>query len=265
MVMGPTHAMSGAAVGLAVAQILPAQWGGVTSPSEAFVFAGIGAGAALLPDLDSPQATVSRSFGPVSIGLAHLVENGSQALVNATRGPKDEWCNNGHRTATHTVWFALLAGLLVAAGVALGGKPVAIGLLFFFLGLGLRGLFPGWTKKNDWLAITALSLGLAVAVWQFIPVTAAPAALGMAVTIGVLTHIGGDALTKQGVPALAPIVNVRGRRWWEYALPGPMRISASGTADQLLLAVFTLVASYEVFLIASGRTIADATQALGAG
>lgn len=265
MVMGPTHAMSGAAVGLAVAQVLPAQWGGVTSPSEAFVFAGIGAGAALLPDLDSPQATVSRSFGPASIGLSHLVENGSQALVNATRGPKDEWCNNGHRTATHTVWFALLAGILTAIAVAVGGKTATVALLFFFLGLGLRGLFPSWAKRNDWLFVTAAALGLALAVWQFVPVTATPAALGMAVTIGVLTHIAGDALTKQGVPALAPIVNVRGRRWWDYALPGPMRISASGTADQLLLAVFTLIASYEVFLIASGRTVSNVAQALVAG
>lgn len=66
MVMGPTYAMSGAAVGLAVAQALPTSWGGVTPASEAFVCAGIAAGAALLPDLDSPQGTVSRSSGPLS-------------------------------------------------------------------------------------------------------------------------------------------------------------------------------------------------------
>lgn len=66
MVMGPTHAMSGAAAGLAVAQALPTSWGGVTSASEAFVYAGIAAGAALLPDLDSPQALSVDHSGPLA-------------------------------------------------------------------------------------------------------------------------------------------------------------------------------------------------------
>ncbi|TXS81758.1 hypothetical protein CHU70_10845 (plasmid) [Corynebacterium sp. LK10] len=263
MVMGPTHSMSGAAVGLAVAQLIPASWGGVTSPAEAFVFAGIGAGAALLPDLDSPQATVSRSFGPASIGLSHLVENSAQALVNVTRTPKDEYCGNGHRTATHTIWFAIAAGLACSALVAIGGKTATIALLFFFLGLGLRGLFPSWSKQNDWLAISALSLGIALAVWQFVPASASPAAIGCAVAVGVLTHIFGDWLTKAGVPMLGGVVTVNGKRWWDFGAPGALRISANGTADQFLLGLFTLMVGYEVFLIGSGRTIADSLQAIG--
>lgn len=263
MVMGPTHAMSGAAVGLAVAQILPASWGGVTSPAEAFVFAGIGAGAALLPDLDSPQATVSRSFGPVSVGLSHLVENTAQALVNATRTAQDSHCGNGHRTATHTIWFALAAGLACSALVAVGGKAATVALLFFFLGLGLRGLFPSWSKKNDWIVVAALSLGCALAVWQFVPASASPAAVGGAVAIGVLTHIGGDWLTKMGVPLLGGVVTVNGKRWWDFGAPSAVRIQASGTADQLLLGLFTVLVGYETFVIASGRTIADSLQAIG--
>ena len=46
VVMGPTHAMSGAAVGLAVAQILPEHWGGVTTADETFIYAAL-AGQAL--------------------------------------------------------------------------------------------------------------------------------------------------------------------------------------------------------------------------
>ena len=86
MVMGPTHAMSGAAVGLAVAQILPEQWGGVTTAEETFIYAGLAAGAALLPDLDAPSATVSRSFGPVTQVISRFTENIAQTFVNVTRG-----------------------------------------------------------------------------------------------------------------------------------------------------------------------------------
>src|SRR5699024_10464258 len=85
MVMGPTHAMSGAAAGLAMAAVLPPSWGGPTTVGGAFIFAGVTAGAALLPDLDTPQATIARSFGPLSQGLAHVVETGSRTFCNATR------------------------------------------------------------------------------------------------------------------------------------------------------------------------------------
>lgn len=258
MVMGPTHSMSGAAVGLAVAQTIPEAWGGVKSPTEAFIYAGICAGAALLPDLDSPQATVSRSFGPLSLGLSHLIENAAQALVNLTRGPKDEYCGNGHRTATHTVWFALLMGVAATALIATFGANAAIGLLFVFLGLGLRGLLPEWSKKKDWIAVTAVSAGLALLAWKLMPAGTSGIVMGSAVTVGVLTHLLGDFVTKQGIPALAPIIPVGNRRWWDFGLPGPLRISASGLADQALLGVFSLLTVAQAFVIATSGDLSSA-------
>lgn len=252
MVMGPTHATSGAAVGLAVAQALPAQWGGVTTPHEAFLYAGLAAGAALLPDLDSPQATVSRSFGFLSQGLAHVVENTCQLLVNLTKTDLDDYCGNGHRTATHTVWFALLCGIIAAALISGFGKPAAVGLLFLLIGLAIRGLLPEWSKKNDWLAITGLSAALALGAWHFVPTVASGVVMGSALTVGVLTHLAGDFITKSGIPALAPIVPVNGHRWWDFGLPGPLRISASGFADQVLLGVFSVLTAVQFFLIANG-------------
>lgn len=65
MVMGPTHAASGAAAWLLTAPTLTAA---VTThtmhPTQAFVGAAVCAGSALLPDIDLPSSTVSRSFGP---------------------------------------------------------------------------------------------------------------------------------------------------------------------------------------------------------
>ncbi|RNE49875.1 metal-dependent hydrolase [Corynebacterium alimapuense] len=252
MVMGPTHAMSGAAAGLAVAQLLPASWGGVSSAQEAFVFAGIAAGAALLPDLDSPQATVSRSFGPVSQMLSHLVENVSQFLVNLTRGPKDRRCGNGHRTVTHTLWFALAAGAVAAPLISAFGRPATIGLLFVFLALAIRGLFPEWSKKKEWVLVTALAALLAYGAWRYVPLTASGLVLGSAVTVGVLAHLAGDFITKHGIPLFAPLLRFRGRRWWNAGLPKPLRVRASGPADKFLLSAFTMLVVVQVIYIGSG-------------
>lgn len=251
MVMGPTHAMSGAAAGLAFGAFLPASLGGASSAAEVFVFAGVTAGAALLPDLDTPQGTLARSFGLVSKAAAHAVENASLAIYNATKTRKDDPINNGHRTATHTLWFALLAGAAVAAIVGAFGKPGAIGVLFFMLGLAIRGLAPTWTKKQDWLYVTGLSLLLAIAVWVMLPASAGSVALGAAVTVGVLTHIAGDMITKRGVPLFGGVVSINGKRWWDVAPPGPMRIRANGLSDRVLLTACTgavaLLAYYVLF------------------
>ena len=241
MVMGPTHAMSGAAVGLAVVTALPAEWGGVTEPAEVFAYAGLAAGAALLPDLDSPQATVSRSFGPLTLAISHAVENISQGFVNLTRGRKDPRSNNGHRTLTHTLWFALAMGAACSALLAAFGKPAAIGMLFFLLGLALRGLLPDWVDKHSWLVVTAASFVLAVLAWEYVPSSATGPVMASAVTVGILTHQAGDMITKRGIPFLAPLLPWRGRRWWNWRMPELLRIRASGPADKVLLGAFTLL------------------------
>ena len=234
MVMGPTHAMSGAAAGLAIGAFLPVEWGGATSVTEVFVFAGVTAGAALLPDLDTPQSTLARSFGLVSKALAHGTENVSKAIYKLTMTRKDAAIKNGHRTATHTVWFALLASLGTAALVTAFGRNGAIGVLFFLLGLAIRGLAPSWTRRQDWAYVTGLSLVLAVAVWWALPGSASGPALGAAVAAGVLVHILGDMLTKRGVPLLGGIVSIGGKRWWNFRPPGPLRIRSGAGMDKLL-------------------------------
>ncbi len=255
MVMGPTHAMSGAAVGLAVAQAIPESWGGVSSPQEAFVYAGIAAGAALLPDLDSPPATVSRSFGPLSQALSHIVENTSQVLVNLTRGRRDPQCRNGHRTVTHTLWFALLTGAGAAALIGSFEKPAAMTLLFLFLGLALRGLLPEWSKKKDWYIVTGASAIIALLAWEFVPTTASAVVMGSAVTVGVLAHLLGDAITKQGIPLFAPLIPLGGKRWWKLRLPGPLRVTASGPADKVLLTAFSVLVVVQIVIVGSGSDI----------
>lgn len=246
MVMGPTHAMSGAAGGLALAQILPLSSAATTSP-EILIYAGITAGAALLPDLDSPQSTISRSFGPASLGLSRLVEHASQALVNKTRGPHDSICYNGHRTATHTIWFGILAGLLATLLISIFRDYAAIALLFIFLTIALRGLLPMWTQQHSWLAIMIVSAVLTGAAWYVLPAETSALIMGSAVTIGVFIHLAGDFITKAGIPALAPLITVDHYRWHSFGIPKAWRIPASGLADQILLITFTLIVAVQIY------------------
>ncbi|EOM77696.1 metal-dependent hydrolase [Rhodococcus rhodnii] len=235
MVMGPTHAMSGALAGLAVAGLLPAEWGAPASPAETFTFAAVCAGAALLPDLDTPQSTVSRSFGPLSRLLARLVDAISLGYYTLTKGKRDGKRRGGHRTLTHTLLFAVALGAGVAYAVSTLGKPAIVTTLFLALGLALRGLGGDLAKEKGWILVSLLAAALAALTWQWYPTQEGSAALGIAVTLGCIVHGLGDAITKEGVPLFAPFVQWNRERWWEIKLPEFLSIRAGGAVEKALL------------------------------
>lgn len=244
MVMGPTHAMSGAAVGLGLAAVIPPGLGGPSSLPESLVWAGVVAGAALFPDLDTPQSTVSRAFGPVTEGLSRLIGVASLSIYEATSSRKDSHRESGHRTFTHTALFAVLLGILVAVAIASIGKNALIVTLFVFLGLALKGLAEKWAKRETTFVVVSATAILTAAAYYFIPSETGSAALGLAVAIGCITHVLGDMITKQGGPLLAPLVVINGKRWWEVALPGPLRITADSTFERvIILPACTLIAA----------------------
>lgn len=232
--MGPTHAMSGAAAWVIGAPAVVAATGNpALSTPELLVGAAVCAGSALLPDIDEPQSTVSRSFGPVTQALAHVVNAASAAVHNATGTRKDGHVSNGHRTVTHTALFAVAAGIAVGALIAAVGRPAVIGVLFFTLGLAARGLIGDWVKRQGWIGVTAVSLAGAWAAAETLS-DGRLWWLGAAVTVGAILHGIGDALTKEGVPWLAP-VPVRGKAWWEFNT-GPLSFRAGGLVEYTLVA-----------------------------
>ena len=206
MVMGPTHAVSGALVGLLVADVLPPEWGGPTSTAETFAFAAVCAGAALLPDLDTAQSTVARSFGPASQALARGVDRLSTGYYNITKGRRDRKRRGGHRTMTHTALFAGLLGLGVSALVARFGREAIIAVLFVTLGLALRGIFGTWAKRNGWFAVTATAAVLSILTWGWFPGDVGSVGLGVAVALGCATH----APLKAGLVATTSTAGVTG-------------------------------------------------------
>jgi membrane-bound metal-dependent hydrolase YbcI (DUF457 family) len=279
MVMGPTHAMSGAALWLtAAAASVPVV--ATLSPAEIAVGAAACAGAALLNDLDCPGSmstkdgsTVVRAFGVLGEIVGHSLNNISLAVYNLTRSRFDKPKNDGHRTLTHTAVFTVGLGLLVSAGASLPGSFTAVGrewatgqvisllVMWASLHLALFGLAEKWTKKTrkkyGLLSVMGVSAVLTAMTAALLPDNAGTFPwLGLAIGAGSVMHCLGDAITKMGVPFLWPIP-IRGKRWYDITLPWFMRIRAGGTFEYVvLLPVLTaLTIGAALYLTPTGETV----------
>lgn len=126
--MARSHTLSGAAMWLAAAPPTAAALDVPLDPAGLAAGAAIAAGAALIPDLDHPHSVIARALGPLTQLLA--------MLIAAVAG--------GHRQATHSLAFAALAGLAVAAGQATpAGDVVGAVVIAICAGLAVRALRPG--------------------------------------------------------------------------------------------------------------------------
>jgi membrane-bound metal-dependent hydrolase YbcI (DUF457 family) len=185
--MGHSHAASGTTAFAATAALAPLV--GIHPHLPAIAAGTLAtAGASLIPDLDHPEATAARVFGPVSRQFA--------GYVNRVSG--------GHRHATHSLVFA--AGAFAAAWAALlvGRSLFAVPALFVLNALGIRALrLAPKACLPVAIAATAADVAGLDADYGWLPI---------AVGIGCLVHILGDCLTKEGCPLLWP----RRRR---YKLP----------------------------------------------
>jgi membrane-bound metal-dependent hydrolase YbcI (DUF457 family) len=254
--MGPSHAMSGAAAWLGFSAIASTQYGMTefTEPTSLILGTVVAAGAALAPDIDSHGSTVVRSFG-IFGRIFYYIANGLSMLVaNTIKTRKDERKENGHRTLFHTLLFAALAGALTSWAVSQTrevtildetyslGTVFALIILGIFLHLGLGGLFvkpigKARSKFGPYLMMI-FTAGITLAIAWFLgeigETTATYPWLGIAVGFGWVMHLLGDMITKMGVPVLWPIP-WRGRLWWNFATPSFMRITAGGTIENVII------------------------------
>jgi membrane-bound metal-dependent hydrolase YbcI (DUF457 family) len=241
MVMGPTHATSGAVAWLAGGGIVTTVLGYQQSPAEVAVYTAVCAGAALLPDLDVSGkvfrgrggATAAQVFGVVSLFIAECIEKLSLGIYLLTRTNRDPRRRYGHRTFTHTLVFAVLVGVAVSLLVTRFGRPVVIGTLFITLGLAVRGLLAEWAKRNGWLVTTTASAAVTALAFHGLPADGYPL-LGVAVGAGCLVHLLGDMITHHGCPLLWP-VPIRRRTWYMLTTPDPISVRAGGWFERLVL------------------------------
>jgi len=247
--MGPSHALSGAAVWLAGSWALDQFAGYHQSPLAIAVGTAVCAGGALLPDLDMSGkvtrnqggATVARTFGVLSLFVAEVIEKLSLAVYSLTRLKKDPDRVNGHRTLTHTLPFTVLVGWGTTALCTKFGKWAVIPILFLMMGLALRGLFHRWAERAGWLIVTLLSGGAAYYVFATLPADRGYPMLGLAVGVGCFTHLLGDIVTSAGVPILWPIPT--GRRLWRMVgVPNMFALEVGGKVEVLVMrGLFVLV------------------------
>lgn len=239
--MGPSHALSGAAVWLAGSWALDRFAGYEQSPLAVAVGTAVCAGGALFPDLDLSGrvtrnrggATVSRTFGVASLFVAEVIEKVSLGVYHATKLSRDPDRDNGHRTLTHTLPFTALVGWGTTALCTAYGKVAVVGILFLMIGLALRGLFEEWAKRAGWALVTLVSLAAAYLTFLRLPGDRGYPLLGLAVGVGCLVHILGDLITRAGVPILWPIPI--GRRMWRMiGLPDGIALRAGGAVEVYL-------------------------------
>jgi len=250
--MGKSHSLSGAALGLTSVGVYSVVTHTVPDPILTVMWTVVFAGASLIADHDSWGSTANRSFGVLGRVIYWIVNALGLVVYNTTKTAKDEDKNNGHRTFLHTTVAAILAGGLTALATLSTGDALTIlgktytwgslfGLLIFAycLNLAVAGLFSKQIKKaKTGLGVYVLmagSVGVTLLVSRFLPESIQNYSwLGLAVGLGYFVHLLGDGITKMGVPFVWPM-KVRSYRWYNLGSPHFMRFTAGGEFEQVFL------------------------------
>lgn len=195
--LGKSHAVTGAAGWLAAAPAISQALGTPLTPAELAVGTVACAGAALIPDLDHPQATIAHTFGPVS----HMASRLTALLAG------------GHRQGTHSLLFVGIFGALcysIGIGSQASGSNIPAMILMFLLSaFAFRGLNIVPPKTSSAMKGFMVILEAAILTWAMTLIM--PESwwwLGIAGALGAFIHLLGDALTPEGVPFFWPF---RGR------------------------------------------------------
>ena len=258
--MGRSHALSGAAVWLAGSWVADQFFDKHQSPLYLALGTAVCAGGALLPDLDlsgkvttgQGGATVAHTFGRVSMFVAEVVEKLSVGIYTATRLQHDPKRDNGHRTFTHTLPFTVLMGWGATYLCTQFGKWAVLSILFFTIGLAVRGVFEQWAKKAGWVITTLVSA--AAAYYAFLNLDAGRGypLLGFALGIGCFVHLMGDIITSAGVPILWPIpTGIKKIQMWRMiGVPNAISVEVGGKVEK-----FVLQGAFTIVSIASGMAL----------
>lgn len=221
VMLGRTHALSGAVVFLAAAPVV-ARWGDV-SAVELAVGSVAAAGAATAPDLDHPDASPARSLGPPT----WLLATGVAAAIG------------GHRNGTHS-----LLGLTVATGAAAaagvwGGAVVAGVVATVLVGFALAAA--GGVPTPGRVAAAA-GCGCTAAIYAP-ELVLGPVMLPLAVAAGYTAHLAGDCLTAPGCPLAWPA---------SHRTAGVGLVDTGGLREKLLVTPVLAVAAVGLGLAAFG-------------
>lgn len=213
--MGASHAATGAAAWLALSGPLAQPAGVEVSPQLQIMGALTTAGAALISDWDHPRATIAYALPP----MTNLIAAGIRAIAG------------GHREGTHSILgvlaFTAVALALTPVQATLGGQLYSVGqgaVAAFLAAVAAKALHI--IPTSGYLRAWIIGLGVGA-----IAATTAPGAwwIPVSVSLGVVVHIIGDGLTKEGVPLLWPLKPTPPVETMFWASNGRFRLPIVGT------------------------------------
>ncbi|GAA2773838.1 metal-dependent hydrolase [Saccharopolyspora taberi] len=200
------HACTGALAGALTSSAIGGLTGAELGPAGTAVGALLGAGAALLPDLDADGATAYRSGGTVT----RLVGEGFQALARTayrgTRLPHDPPGDGEHRGLVHTPVFAVGLGLLVGL-CALITPLLTAAVMVLVLAPGISALSrsgPRWVRQqlhtHRDLPAMFVAILIAASLWMSGAMVDLGWYAGASIAVGMVVHSAGDSATRSGIP-----------------------------------------------------------------
>lgn len=238
--MNGGHAATGALAGALTSSTIGALTGAELGVAATAIGALLGAGAALLPDLDADGATAYRSGGPVTAVVGETFQWFARTAYRATRLPHDPPGDGEHRGLVHTPVFALIVGLLVGLGALITPWVTTI-VLVVVLAPGIGALSrsgPQWVRRRfrthrDGPALLAAGL-IAIALRASGAMDELGWWVGMSITVGMIVHSIGDSATRSGIPWCWPLrrqcadcstpATCPGSRWRRsHVMPEPLR------------------------------------------
>src|SRR6185312_2927424 len=183
------------------AGLLPWSW-----PEAGLLISGLIIAGSDWPDIDHKSSSVTSSWGPVTWVLCRITRFVSRRVYVATRAQHDPKTTDPHRTFTHTWLGAMFAGVLVTLGLCLNPVVcVATGALMFTVAM--RPIDP----KLQWLA-AALGGFIALELWPVMGTNWHWMMWWTAFTVGCITHVWSDCVTKEGAPLSWPFIFTREER-----------------------------------------------------
>lgn len=269
--MGRSHALTAAAGWLGGCALLAAT-GCHPANSAVLTGAAVSAGWALVPDVDHPGSTVSRTLGPASRLLSWVVAGvARKARALSCRHCARRPARGGHRGLTHTAVGAALAGMVVAVVCLAWGRTVGIGVVGFSVWLvshtalsaAVRAeigdlLLPGrFRRMGRWAHRFAATVGalMAAAAATAVLVQGTPGGswwwLGLAVAWGCFAHACGDAMTLTAVPLAWPL-RIRGCRWTPLGSPRCLRFRTGSWVETVVVAVMCAGGVWAAYLLCAG-------------
>ncbi len=255
--MGRSHALSGGVSWLAGCALLETVG---ARPSAVVIWAGaaVAAGMALLPDLDHPGSTVSRTLGPATRLVSWTTANAAAAVRSKSCTHCSGRPDSGHRGVTHTLAGAVVAGIMAAAAGVWSGRAAALVVVGLSVWLAahtalssvLRAkvgdmVLPGRFRRRGRAAhrfaaaVGAVLLGVFAAALLSGAVISSWWWIGVPVFWGCLAHACGDALTYSRVPLLWPL-KIGGCRWALVGSPRWLRFRTGSAAETVVVVLLAL-------------------------